>query len=172
MTNTVVNLSLKMWRHSKQVLPPSRQQQSRRNLQSAAELGKVINVFCHFFFFAFYTRKIHPTDTCSFFVILCSVRRAFCLWKSPYNKKPNTLGSRYRYAPITNCYVIGTRRGSRYQYIPRALLSVHTGPLYQYKEVDQTWASLSVHCTRRYVRINFALIVNQTRVVLLLVLFW
>ena len=57
---------------------------------------------------------------------------------------------------------------SRYQYIPQASLTVHTGPLYQFKEV--AWAPLSVQCTdneiciKLHVWINFVPIVNQTRV--------
>jgi len=35
----------------------------------------------------------------------------------------------------------------RYRYIPRALLSVRTGPLYWCKEVAQARASISVYCT-------------------------
>ncbi len=41
---------------------------------------------------------------------------------------------------------------SRFQYFPQALLSVHTGPLYQYVEVAQVRVSFSVHCTDNKVR--------------------
>ncbi len=35
---------------------------------------------------------------------------------------------------------------SRFKYIPRATLSLHTGPLYQSKEVARDRAMLSVQC--------------------------
>jgi hypothetical protein len=47
------------------------------------------------------------------------------------------------YTRVSKTFDIG-KRGSRYQYIPQASLLVHTGPLYQYKEVAR--ALLSVHC--------------------------
>jgi hypothetical protein len=45
------------------------------------------------------------------------------------------------------CSIIGSRGGgpSCYEFIPWASLPVQTGPLYQYKKVAQSRASLSVH---------------------------
>ncbi len=165
---TSVNLSLKRWRHSKQVLPPSRQQQSRRNLQSAAELGKVINVFCHFFFFAFIRAKYTPLILA---VFLCDTR----LGQMGFLSLKIAMQQETKYTRVS-LSVCTDNEVLRYWYNEGYLvISSFSRPCYQYILglfiTTNKWLRprsrypYSVRI-RRYVRINFVLIVNQTRVVL------